>query len=65
MPPEISIGGVYLPSLLVLALLLSPAFWLLDYLAGRLGLYRNAWHPPLFRLGLYVCVFGLLGLILL
>ena len=65
MPPEISIGGVYVPGLLVLALLLAAVFWLLDSVAGHLGLYRNAWHPPLFRLGLYVCVFGLLGLILL
>ncbi|RXR04266.1 DUF1656 domain-containing protein [Pseudoxanthomonas composti] len=65
LPAEISLGGVYVPGLLVLAAGLFVLFWLLDGLAGRLGLYRYAWHPPLFRLGLYVCVFGLMGLALL
>ncbi|PZP62544.1 MULTISPECIES: DUF1656 domain-containing protein [Pseudoxanthomonas] len=65
LPPEISIGGVYAPGLLVLAAGLFVVFWLLDGLAARAGLYRYAWHPPLFRLAVYVCVFGLLGLLLL
>ncbi len=65
LPPEVSIGGVYAPGLLILAVAVFVLFWILDGLAGRIGLYRHAWHPALFRLALYVCVFGLLGLTLL
>ena len=65
LPPEISIGGVYAPGLLILAIAVFVLFWILDGIAGNIGLYRHAWHPPLFRLALYVCVFGLLGLTLL
>ena len=59
------IGELPRPGLLVLASALFVVFWLLDGLAARAGLYRYAWHPPLFRLAVYVCVFGLLGLLLL
>ncbi|MBS7459033.1 DUF1656 domain-containing protein [Coralloluteibacterium stylophorae] len=65
MPSEVAIGGVYLPGLLVVTGLLLAAFWLFDGLAGRLGLYRHVWHPPLFRLALFVIALGLAGLTLL
>lgn len=65
LPAEISIAGVYVPGLLVLAVLLLSAAWAVDALAGRAGLYRYAWHPPLFRLALYVAVFAACGLLLL
>ncbi|HEY0197538.1 MAG TPA: DUF1656 domain-containing protein [Rhodanobacter sp.] len=38
---------------------------LLDMLVGRLGLYRRVWHPSLFRLALFVCLFGAAGLLLI
>jgi hypothetical protein len=65
LPAEISIAGVYVPGLLVLAVLLLIAAWAVDTLAGRSGLYRHAWHPPLFRLALYVGAFAGAGLLLL
>lgn len=65
LPAEISIAGVYVPGLLVLAAALLPVAWAVDALAGRAGLYRYAWHPPLLRLAVYVGVFAALGLLLL
>lgn len=65
LPAEISIAGVYVPGLLLLAALLLCVAWALDALAGRAGLYRYAWHPPLFRLAVYVGVFAACGLLLL
>ena len=40
------------------------ALWLVDTVVGRFGLYRFVWHPPLFRLALFVCMFGTAGLLL-
>ncbi len=53
-----------MPGLFVLFVASLFLLWLLDWLAGRFGLYRLVWHPPLFRLSLFVCVFGVLALFL-
>ncbi|MBB3226327.1 hypothetical protein FHW69_000917 [Luteibacter sp. Sphag1AF] len=58
MPREIALGDALVPGILVLFVLTLAILWLLDWLAGRYGLYRLVWHPPLFRLALFVCVFG-------
>ncbi|MBV8621627.1 MAG: DUF1656 domain-containing protein [Curvibacter sp.] len=58
MMAEIDLYGVYLPVLLVqalLALLLSTG---LRAVVARLGLYRWVWHRSLFNLCLYVIVLG-------
>ncbi|QWT19254.1 DUF1656 domain-containing protein [Bacillus sp. NP157] len=65
MPREIALGDALVPGLLVLFVLALAALWLLDWLAGRFGLYRLVWHPPLFRLGVFVCVFGAFALFLI
>jgi hypothetical protein len=31
--------------------------WLLDMLFARLGVYRYVWHPALFKLSVFVCLF--------
>lgn len=64
MPREIALGNAYVPGLLLLFLLSLGLLWLLDWLAGRYGIYRLVWQPPLFRLALFVCVFGSLALLL-
>lgn len=64
MHAEVSIGGIYVPGLLLLAIGLGLLFWMLEAVAGRWAPYRLVWHPPLFRAALFVCLFGLLGLIL-
>lgn len=65
MPHEIAFHGVLLPGLLVVFLGSLLLMVLLDLLVGRLGLYRQVWHPSLFRLALFVCLFGAAGLLLL
>lgn len=64
MPREIALGDALVPGLLVLFLLSLALLWLLDWIAGRYGLYRLVWHPPVFRLALFVCVFGGIALLL-
>ncbi|TCV96236.1 uncharacterized protein DUF1656 [Luteibacter rhizovicinus] len=64
MPREIAIGDALVPGLFVLFVVSLALLWLLDWAAGRFGIYRLVWHPPLFRLALFVCVFGALALTL-
>lgn len=64
MPREIALGDALVPGLLVLFVLSLGLLWLLDWLAGRFGLYRLVWHPPVFRLALFVCGFGSVALLL-
>lgn len=65
MPREIAIQGVLVPGLLPIFLVCLLLMLLVDLLIGRYGLYRYVWHPPLFRLALFACLFGLAGLLLL
>lgn len=65
MPREISFFGVLLPGLVPVFIGCLLLMVLIDLLAGRLGLYRHVWHPSLFRLALFVCLFGVAGLWLL
>jgi hypothetical protein len=65
MPREIALGDALVPGLLILFVVALLVLWLFDSMAGRLGLYRLVWHPPLFRLAVFVCVFGAFALLLL
>lgn len=65
MPYEIDIADVLVPGLLPLFVGCLLLLWLFDTVFGRLGLYRHVWHPPLFRVALFVCLFGTAGLWLL
>jgi len=58
MPREIALGDALVPGLLVLFVVSLLVLWALDTVAGRFGLYRLVWHPSLFRLAVFVCVFG-------
>jgi hypothetical protein len=60
---EIGLFGAGVPSLLLYFLAALPLFLVFDKLAKPLGLYRIAWHPPLVRLAVFVCLFS--GLVLL
>jgi len=59
MPREISIDGMFMPSLLPVFVAIALLYWLIDTLLGRFGFYSHVWHPALFRLSLFVCLFGL------
>ncbi len=58
MPREIAFGDAFIPGLLVVFLGSLALLWLFDWLAGRYRLYRFVLHPALFRLAVFVCVFG-------
>ncbi|MDJ0389758.1 DUF1656 domain-containing protein [Roseomonas sp. E05] len=55
---ELDLYGVFLPALLVWALLALPVTAVLRGLLHRLGLYRWIWHAPLFDFALFVLVLG-------
>ncbi|MBV8272087.1 MAG: DUF1656 domain-containing protein [Cupriavidus sp.] len=58
MPGEISIYGVYIPSLLVWML---AAFFITSAaraVLARAGFYKLVWHRSLFNLALYAIVLG-------
>jgi hypothetical protein len=59
---EVSLYGLYVPPLLLLALLALGIARLLARVLARLGVYRLVWHPALFDLALFVIVLGSLAL---
>jgi hypothetical protein len=58
---EVSLYGLYVPPLLLLALLSLGVVRVLDRVLARLGIYRLVWHPALFNLALFVIVLGSLS----
>lgn len=64
MPREVDLAGATVPGLLLVYLACLLAHWVIDTLAGRYGLYRHVWHPPLFRVALFACLFSAIGLLL-
>ena len=57
---EVVLFGALVPSLLLYFIGAIPLFLVIDQLASSLGVNRLVWHPPLARLGLFLCVFSLL-----
>lgn len=57
MPVEIDIFGFYAPILLVVLVASVVIFVVLDLLLARIGTYRFAWHPSLFRVALFLMLF--------
>ena len=55
---ELSLYGLYVPTLLPLAIGALIATRLLGRLLLRLGAYRLVWHPALFELALFFIVLG-------
>ena len=65
MPREIAFYGALIPGLLPVFVGCLALMVPLDLVLGRLGLYRHVWHASLFRLALFVCLFGSAGLLLI
>lgn len=57
MPREIAVYGVLMPALLPILIGVAALYWMLDTTLARFGVYQQVWHPPLFRLSLFVCLF--------
>jgi hypothetical protein len=55
---EVSLYGLYVPTLLLLTLAALVVSRVLNGLLARLGVYRFVWHPALFDLALFVIVLG-------
>jgi len=51
--------GVYLPTLLLLAVLSVLLLWLVSRALAATGFYRLVWHRPLFDLALYLSILAL------
>ena len=63
MPREISLLDALVPTLFLVFLVSIILQTLVDSIMGRCGVYRYVWHPPLFRLSVFVCIFGTCGLL--
>jgi len=64
MPREIALGDALVPGLLLVYLGCLLLLWVIDTIVGRYGLYRYVWHPSLFRVAVFFCLFGVAGLLL-
>lgn len=61
MPREIALLDALVPTLFLAFIASVLVQVLLDRLFGVWGLYRHVWHPPLFRLSIFVCIFAVSG----
>jgi steroid 5-alpha reductase family enzyme len=64
MPLEVALADALVPGLLLVYLACLLLLWVIDTIAGRYGLYRYVWHPSLFRVAVFFCLFGAAGLLL-
>lgn len=64
MPREIAFASLLLPTLLPVFIGCSAAYWLIDRILARAGVFRHVWHPALFRAALFVCLFSGVSLLL-
>jgi protein-S-isoprenylcysteine O-methyltransferase Ste14 len=58
MTAELSLYGLYVPTLLLLAVLALICTRALGRLLMHLGFYRLVWHPALFEFALFVILLG-------
>jgi hypothetical protein len=57
-PREIAIFDALLPGLLLVFVIAMLLQIVLDRVLKTLGVYRFVWHAGLFRVALFICVFG-------
>jgi len=59
---QTSLGGAYIPTLMLVFLLCAALTWVIDMAIARIGVYAFVLHPPLFRASLFVCLLAVIGL---
>lgn len=59
MKSEIAFLGLYVPGLLICAVIASVLWFVIDGLMLRVAGWTWFWHPPLARLALYFVLLGL------
>jgi protein-S-isoprenylcysteine O-methyltransferase Ste14 len=65
MPREIAMLDALVPIIFLVFLMSVVLQSLQDRVLAWCGVYRHVWHPPLFRLSCFVCIFGASGLLVL
>ncbi len=60
---EFSFYGIYIPWLMLWALVALGVASVLSRILARIGFYRLVWHPALFDFALFIIVLGVLNLI--
>ncbi len=63
MTGEIALGGIYVPTLLLLALVALLLAWVVTRLIGALGLYRFLAYRAAVDLSLFVLILGGLAIL--
>ena len=58
MTAELSLYGLYVPTLLLLAIFALVCTRVLGRLLMRVGFYRLVWHPALFDFALFIILLG-------
>ncbi len=64
MNEEISLFGVFVPSILACSILAYVAMVAVARVLGAAGVYHFIWHRSLFNLSIFVCLLGASVLIL-
>ncbi len=64
MTAELSLYGLFVPTLLLLAILALLCTRALGRLLMRVGFYRLVWHPALFEFALFFIFLGSFSLLL-
>jgi hypothetical protein len=62
---EVALFDALVPTLFLVFLVSVVLQTLLDRVMGHYGVYRHVWHPPLFRLSIFFCLFSTCGLLVL
>jgi len=60
---DVVIGGVRLPFLLAVLIGSGVLHLIFDRLFARVGIYARVWHPGLFRVAVFFCLFASAGLL--
>ncbi len=55
---ELDVGGVFLPTLLVIMIITYGVFLLVHGVLNRVHFYRLVWHRALFNVALYAVLLG-------
>jgi hypothetical protein len=64
MTAELSLYGLYVPTLLLLAILALICTRVLGKFLMRVGFYRLVWHPALFEFALFFIFLGSFSILL-
>ena len=63
MPYQISILGVYMPTMVALCLAGIGATWIINHALLRLKVYKHVWHPALLQAGILAGICAAFGLV--